>query len=95
MDAVNISELWRDLREAGLKARIVIPEEPDFLEVPGRRNLAKAFLADFEFFLDAWARLPADRGVARDGATVDSVPIADYDDWVELCAQLSEGAVGD
>ena len=96
MDAVNVLELWRDLREACFKSGIVIPEQPNFSGDPGSYpDFAKALLADFELFLNRWARFPTDRWVPTNRGAVDSVSVAYYSDGFMETAVVDKSAMGD
>jgi hypothetical protein len=95
VDAVDVFELWRHLREACFKSGIMISEQPDFGNFPDRHSdIAQSFLTDFQFFLDGWTTLPSYGRVATDGTPVDSVSIT-YDDLrAQIFAELYKRAMG-
>ena len=96
MNPVNVLKFWSDLREACLKSGIVIAEKPDLVSVRDRPGyLGESFLADFQLFLDRWARFPTDGGMPTDSAAVNSVTVADDSGGVESDADLYKRAVGD
>jgi hypothetical protein len=96
VDAVNIFELWGDLREACLKSGVVIPEQVDVSGLPGSvDDFTEAFLASLKFFFDRWAGLPADWRMAGYTRPVDRIAVA-YDDLRDqILAELDKRTVSD
>jgi hypothetical protein len=93
---VNVPKLWRDLCKTCLKAGIVVPEKPEFLSLAGYTyDLPEAFLADLKFFLNGWATLPANRGVAGDGTAIDSITVTYNNGRRELFTKADESPVSD